>query len=132
MNTIMGIAASGLQAAAKRLQVSASNIANMANRGAVTADGTAEGTADTGLYRPGQVVQVATAGGGVRAFARPVDPAFHIVPDPSGHGGRVAMPNVDLAEQTVEMIVAKSAYKANAAVIEVARELDDVLLDIKA
>ena len=62
-----------------------------------------------------------------QAFARPVDPAFHIVPDPSGArsgaqsgDGRIAMPNVDLAEQTVEMIVAKTAYKANAAVIEVA------------
>ncbi len=128
MNTIMGIAVSGLQAAAKRLQVSASNIANMANRGAVTA----EGTVAADLYRPHQAVQVTTPGGGVRAFARPVDPAFHIVPDPSGNGGRVAMPNVDLAEQTVEMILAKTAYKANAAVIEVARELDDVLLDIKA
>ena len=128
MNTIMGIAVSGLQAAAKRLQVSASNIANMANRGAITADGTAE----SGLYRPHQTVQVATPGGGVRAFARPIDPAFHIVPDLSGDSGRVAMPNVDLAEQVVEMILARTAYKANAAVIEVARDLDDVLLDIKA
>ncbi len=132
MNAIMGIALSGLQAATKRLQVGASNVANMANRGAVAADGTVE----AGLYRPQQVVQVATTGGGVQAFARPVDPAFHIVPDPSGalagNDGRVAMPNVDLAEQTVEMIVAKTAYKANAAMIAVAQELDDVLLDIKA
>ena len=132
MNTIIAIAVSGLQAAAKRLQVDASNVANMANRSAVGADGAVE----AGLYRPRQVVQVATPGGGVQAFARPVDPAFHIVPAPSaaqsGNGGPVAMPNVDIGEQVVEMIVAKTAYKANAAVIAVAQELDDVLLDIKA
>ena len=128
MNQIIGMALSGLQAAAKRLHIGASNVANMANRGRLSADDIAA----PGLHRPRQVVQVATPHGGVRAFARPVDPAFHVVPDPSAAGGGIAMPNVDPGEKVVEMIVAKTAYRANAAVIAVAQELDQVLLDIKA
>ena len=128
LNAIVGIALSGLQAAAKRLQVTASNVANMANRADVAADGTVA----AGLFRPAQVQQVAAAGGGTEAVVQAVEPAFHIVPDPSRDGGRVAMANVDLAQQTVEMILAKSAYRANAAIIRTAEEMDDVLLDIKA
>ena len=127
MNPIIGIALSGLQAAAKRLHIGASNVANMANRGRLSADGIAA----PGLHRPRQMVQVATPHGGLRAVTRPVDPAFHIVPDPSAAGGRCVMANVDLGEQVVERIVAKTAYRANAAVIAVAQELDQVLLDIK-
>ncbi len=128
MNAIVGIALSGLQAAARRLQVTASNVANMANRADVAADGTVA----AGLFRPARVHQVATAGGGTEAVVQPVEPPFHIVPDPSRDDGRAAMPNVDLAQQMVEMMLAKSAYKANAAIIRTAEEMDDALLDIKA
>ncbi len=97
MNPIIGIALSGLQAAAKRLHIGASSVANMANRGRLSADGIAA----PGLHRSRQRVQVATPHGGVRAVARPIDPVFHVVPDPSVAGGRIAMPNVDPGEQVV-------------------------------
>lgn len=123
---------SGLMAQSKRLAVSAENIANMRSRG-LREDGPAE---QPGAYVPRQVEEVTTEGGGVRAVERPVDPASVKIYAPSRPDadaeGVAAVPNVNLAEELVNQILAQRAYEANAAAIRTQDEMTDRLLDIKS
>ena len=126
---------SGLMAQSKRLAVSADNIANMQSRG-LRDDGASEqpGGAQPGAYRPKRVEDVTTAGGGVRAEVRSVDPASVKIyapgrPDADANGV-AAVPNVNLAEELVTQIRAQRAYEANAAAIRTQDEVADSLLDI--
>ncbi len=123
---------SGLMAQSKRLAVSAENVANMRSRGQ-REDGPAE---QPGAYVPRQVEDVTTAGGGVRAVERPVDPAAVKVYAPSRPDadaqGIAAVPNVDLAEELVTQKLAQRAYEANAAALRTQDEITDSLLDIKS
>lgn len=119
-------ALTGLLAASKRADASASNIANMSTAGSV--DG-------TGTYLPYQAqttVQTANAGGGVTATNVPKQPGIVNVfaPDSpfANSDGLVAVPNVDLAEEAVNLKLAELSYKANISVLKTAEDMTEELL----
>jgi len=118
MINAIGIALSGMNAASRKVEASASNIANLQ-------------TAD---YTPVTAQQTALADGqGVRSDfvpkTQPFTPSYD--PDsPFANGeGYVNTPNVDLAEEAVNLTIAKTAYKANVAVIETVQDMTKELLE---
>lgn len=124
MTTSFAISLSGLDAASTRLATASANIANARSAG----DGDGEG-----LYRPLRVEQTSVAGGGTRAVTVPVEPATVAVFAPhdplANEDGTSDFPNVSLAEQLVELKLAKIAYEANLAALEVADEMLGELFD---
>jgi flagellar basal-body rod protein FlgC len=136
MSSISAIAVSGLNAAARRLQVSASNIANSQTTGALpNADGTVPAGAPT-AYAPLALVQTATAGGGVQTSITTVTPSTTAVFDPqapfANQDGLVAAPNVDLAQEFVGQLLASYSFAANAAVLRADDRMTKSLIDITA
>jgi flagellar basal-body rod protein FlgC len=147
----LSIATSGLSAASLRLNVTASNVANAFTTGPLPATGgTAAGGNGGGpssatatfpaAYVPLQVNQVdqssgSTPGGTVATVAA-VSPSFVPQFDPNApfanQDGLVAAPNVDLADQFVQLITAKYAFAANAKVIQAYDNTTKSLLDITA
>lgn len=142
--SILSIAVSGLSAASLRLDVVASNVANVSTTGALPASGgsasavaTSQGIAPTlpAAYVPLRVDQSSGATpGGTRATVSPVSPGFSAQYDPSAsyanQDGLVAAPNVDLADEFVELATAKYSFIANAKVIQAYAETAESLLDI--
>ncbi len=131
MTDALSIALSGLRAQTTRLAATASNIANASTGGAVpSADPTAPASI---LYTPVTVDFSAQAGGGVSAQVRPDPNAYSVIYDPSSSyanaDGLVAVPDVDLAEQLVNLIETKAVYKANVSVIKTQDEMLGDLLD---
>lgn len=126
-------ALSGLTAASRRIEASASNIANIETVGALDqADGpapyqslTTSQTAITG--QNGQSLGVRSE---IVPSGRPAVPAY--APDSpfANSDGLVGAPNVDLAEEAVNLQIANITYKANAKVIETVSETEDALLNI--
>lgn len=95
-------ALSGLMAASKRAEASASNIANLS----------------TPDYTPVTTVQTAGQNGGVLAENRPrLDGTT-----------QTYVSGVDLAEEAVNLKIAEIAYKANIATIRAAEDMTDELL----
>jgi flagellar basal-body rod protein FlgC len=136
MSSISAIALSGLNAASLRLQVSASNVANAQSTGAQP---NADGTVPAGppqAYAPLEVVQSASAGGGVQASVTTVTPSTTSVFDPqasfANQDGLVASPNVDLAGEFVGQLLASYSYAANATVLKTNDRMTQSLLDITA
>ncbi len=129
-------ALSGAFAAARREEVAASNIANLRSRAAPRNSTDTTAADGTPLFRPGQVVETSVATGGVRASVVAVDPTSiqQFEPDaPDANAeGAVDRPNVDLAQQQSNQIVAQRAFQANLKVIQTADELEKALLDIKS
>jgi flagellar basal-body rod protein FlgC len=133
------VALSGLQAATLRLDVSASNVANINTSGATAraaAAAAAQGqTVYTG-YQPLMVQQVAVPGYGVVANVRPNGSPPRPVYAPSSRladsDGMVDMPDVDPAEESVAQIQAASAYRATLSVIRTSDEMEQSLLDLSA
>jgi flagellar basal-body rod protein FlgC len=135
MSDPLTIAASGLAALGTRLAVSASNIANANTSGAVP---DAEHPNST-VYKPLSVSQTALflaqgQPGGVSARVQPVEDGWSVSFQPSdphaNKDGFIAVPNVDLARQTVDIIETKSLFRANVAVVRTQRDMDKDLLDI--
>ncbi len=136
MSSISTIALSGMNAAARRLEVSASNIANAASMGALpNADGTIPAGAPT-AYAPLEVVQTASAGGGTQTTVTTVTPSTTAVSDPqapfANQNGLVAAPNVDLSRELVGQMIASYSFAANAKVMAADNRMTKTLLDIKA
>ncbi len=138
MSDAFAIAASGLDVASLRLTVAASNIANMESAGPLpTANGQA--AAFPPAYVPERVDQVAVAnangGAGTSASVTAVSPGTVASYDPhapyADPNGLVAKPNVDLAGQAVDLLVAKYTFAANAEVMRVLAQTTKALLDIK-
>lgn len=129
----IGIALSGLTAQARRLDASASNVANVRSTGAVPAtDGSSDGK--RAAYQPIAVAQ-SDANPGTRASFTPITPAYlqEYAPDDSAANGdgMVAAPNVDLAGERINQMSASRAYGANAAVVRTQDEMLTSLLDSK-
>jgi flagellar basal-body rod protein FlgC len=124
-------ALSGLQAATKRVVGAANNIANLND---VTALSPKAG--DPPQFQPLLTTQTALASGGTVAQFQNVTPASvpSFQPDSpfANADGLVAVPNVDLATEMIDSMTASTSYKANLKVIEVARQMQDQLLKIKA
>ena len=125
----MSIARSGLDAATRRLEVSASNIANLRTTGpAPGADGT------TTAYRALTVRQTDATGGGVLSEIVPRDPGWTVEPGPGDPNadarGLVAAPNVDLVTETSDLLMARIGYAAAAEVMKVADDMQKTATDM--
>ncbi|MCM2344253.1 MAG: flagellar basal body protein [Alphaproteobacteria bacterium] len=131
INTIQ-IALSGLNAASRKVEASASNIANMQTMGSLE-------NPEAAPYTPLATQQTALTDGqgnglGVKSDfipkPQPFTPAY--APDSpfANAQGLVGAPNVDLAEEAVNLSIAKTAYKANVAVIKTTEDMTDELLSV--
>jgi flagellar basal-body rod protein FlgC len=150
--SILSIATSGLSAASLRLNVAASNIANVlttgplpATSGSSTSGGGTAGSSSNNsnfpaAYVPLRVNQVdqlsGSAPGGTSATVSTVSPSFVPQFDPSSlfanQDGLVAAPNIDLASQFIQLLTAKYDFAANAKVIQAYSDTTKSLLDITA
>jgi len=128
----LSISASGLAAAGLRLQVSASNVANVSDTGRLP---NANASSTAGFPSASRVDQVAVSGGGTTATVTPASPSFVTRFDPGApaadKNGLVAAPNVDLANEIVQQITASQAFAANAKAIQAGSNTIRSLLDIK-
>jgi flagellar basal-body rod protein FlgC len=136
MSSIATIALSGMNAAARRLEVSASNVANVTSTGALPgADGTVPAGAPS-AYVPLELVQTASAGGGTQTTVTTVTPSTIAVSDPqapfANQNGLVAAPNVDLSQEMLGQMIASYSFAANATVLKAVDRMSRTLLDITA
>jgi flagellar basal-body rod protein FlgC len=134
MSLVLSIATSGLAAATLRLNVSANNIVNALSFGPLPDANEAAGF--PAAYKPMRVDQIDLADGGTVPKIENVLP-FHIpVYDPEApfadSGGMVAMPNVDLANEILQQMIAKYTFAANAKVIGADAKMSNALLNIIA
>lgn len=144
--SIFSIATSGLSAASLRVNVAASNIANVRTTGPLPAPGASAGAGSSSTssaypaaYVPLRVDQVdqssGSTPGGTIATVSTVSPSYTAQSDPSApyanQDGLVAAPNVDLASEFVQLATAKYSFIANAKVIQAYSETTESLLDIK-
>lgn len=144
--SIFSIATSGLSAASLRVNVAASNIANVRTTGPLPASGASAGAGSSSTssaypaaYVPLRVDQVdqssGSTPGGTIATVSTVSPSCTAQSDPSApyanQDGLVAAPNVDLASEFVQLATAKYSFIANAKVIQAYSETTESLLDIK-
>lgn len=127
MGNAIGIALSGLKSASLRLNASASNVANMQTSGSLTDKNNAPYAA---LTTKSETLGIS---GGVYTQKLEKDPAFVPAYGPNSpfadENGLIGIPNVDLAEEVVNMKLAEISYKANLKTINVAGDLFDELLD---
>ncbi len=136
MSSISTIALSGMNAAARRLDVSASNVANVLSTGALpSADGTVPPGAPQ-AYAPLELVQTASAGGGTQTAVTTVTPSTTAVYAPqapfANQDGLVAAPNVDLAQELFDQLLASYTFTANATVMKADNRMTGALLNITA
>lgn len=132
MLSAITIALSGLEAASKRLSAGASNIANVQTSGSLEPGGQAPYTPlDT---RQSAQTDTQGNGQGVRSDfvprQNPFVPAFDPDSPFADENGVVGVPNVDLAEEAVNINLAELQFKANIKTIETASELSEELLRI--
>lgn len=126
---------SGLLAASTRANTAANNIVNAFNTSTPAGGDTSTAAIRTSrAYVPQRVINSSQKHGGVIATKVPVNPSSLTVFNPnypvSNEHGFVNIPNVDHAVEFSELIKAKNAYKANAAVIRTLSEIEDTALDI--
>ncbi len=130
MINAINIALTGLDAATKKLAASASNIANLQTVGSLDEGGQAP-------YTPLTTQQTAEENGGVRAQVVARGNAFSPAYSPdspfANSDGVIGVPNIDLAEEAVNITLAEIQYKANLKSIEaasdLAKELDRIFDD---
>lgn len=136
MSSISTIALSGMKAATRRLEVSASNVANVMSTGALPdADGTMPAGAPR-AYAPLELVQTESAGGGTQTTVTTDTPSTTAVSDPqapfANQDGLVAAPNIDLSQETVSQMIASYSFAANATVMRADARMTKTLLNIMA
>ena len=120
----VNIALTGLDAATKKLNATASNIANLQTVGSLEDGKQAPYTLLTTL-------QTSDENGGVRseiaARNNPFAPAFDPDSPFANEDGIIGVPNISLPEEAVNLKLAEIQYKANIKTIEAASELSDEL-----
>ncbi len=123
---------SGLFAAGARIANNANNIANIYSTGRLP---TNPGEA-SGAYAPTRAGTQTAPSGGVIVDITPVTPAYNVVSEPdspeANADGLVAAPNIDLANELVDLKLASVLYAANAAVIKTQSDNEKKLLDTLA
>ena len=84
-------------------------------------------------YKPLRVIQESLADGGVSASYGAISPAYVVAFNPAdlnaNEDGLLAMPNVDVAGELINLGVAQRAYEASLKVIEAEEEMSGSLLD---
>ena len=129
---------SGLDAAAKRVEASASNVANARNTiriedARTEAGGAGRDRTAPPVYEPVRVYQSSDGGGGKRAEFVSVEPPHVKAYDPGNRladdDGMVARPNVDYVQEVVNLNQAEHAYKANLKVIATENAMIGALLN---
>lgn len=132
MSTTSAIAASGMQVAELRLQVSAANIANALSDSA--SPGSAAVSSYPTPYVPRRVYQTATADGATYDRIDTKSPGYLPKFDPTApyayDNGMVAHPNVGLTREIVQQIMARFDFAANAHVLHTDAKMTATLLDI--
>lgn len=117
-----------MQAAATRLEASASNIANASSSGPVP-----NASGATTAYAPVTVTQSDVKGGGVSARITNAADPYVTAYDPSAPDanaeGMVADPNVDMASELVNVMSARISYEASAKTMKVANDMLKTTLD---
>ena len=126
---------SGLLAASTRANTAANNIVNAYNTSTpVGGDTSTAAIRSTRAYVPQKTVNTSQKNGGVSTTQVSVSPSSLSVYNPgdpvSNDQGFVDIPNIDPAVEFSELIKAKHAYKANAAVLRTLSEIQDTALDI--
>lgn len=132
MSIASSIAVSGMAVASLRLQVSANNVANALSSGPLP--GSANSAGYPTAYIPGRVDQIDSAGGGTSANVGAVSPSYVPAYDPTAPyadgTGMVASPNVDLAGEIVQQILARYTFAANAQVVRSDAQMTASLINI--
>jgi len=129
MVSAINSAISGLNAASKRLENSANNLANQFSTTTIL-----NGQTSDTPYVPTDVQQVSLQTGGVATVTTPRSDATTPAYDPNNPqadaNGIVNYPNVDTAQELVATQIASYDYKANLKSIKAADDLQKKLLDI--
>ena len=115
MSTVGAIALSGLNAATLRLEAAASNIANARSSGPLPDAPNAAGRPP--VYTPLEVNQTPNANGGVSASIAPATRSAVTAYDPEAAyadaNGLVAAPDVDIADELIQLITSRYAFAAS-------------------
>ena len=136
MSDILGTALSGVAAATKRIDATASNLANQRTTGRLPDANGATGADSRAPYTPLTTSQsdVRTANGqgaGTQAALKPLSQPFVQEYDPSSSDanaeGMVGAPNVDTDQQISQQILGSRAYSAN---LSMARTSSDMMKDL--
>ena len=106
----------------------------------ILSDGPLPGTANPenfpSAYTPLRVNQTDVVGGGTSATISSVSPPTVSTFDPTApfanSDGMVASPNVDLANEMVQLLIARYSFAANAQVIRADAQMSAALLNITA
>ena len=134
MSGILSIATSGLQAATRRLEVSASTIANADSAGPMPPADPATVANNPSPSVPEHANTVETADGGSPAVLTAVSPSDIATSDPTARHAdskeTVAVPTVDFATQAARRLQARDVFAANAQVIRTCSQVMKSLLDI--
>ena len=121
-------ALTGLAASSKKVEASATNIANMGSAGSL------DPASPNKPYEALTTVQTANGTGGVTSTNVPKKPGFvnAYAPDSpfANSEGLVGTPNVDLAEEAVNLKIAELTYKANISVLKTADEMSEELMNV--
>jgi flagellar basal body rod protein FlgC len=123
MTSAIAVGVSGFNAASDRIRTSAANLANQYSTSQVK-----DGERIDEPYVPQKVEATSQASGGVTT--RTVDKSPATIRTPNGDGTTTELPNVDTAEELIEMKFASYDAKANLATIRVQNNMQQSLLDI--
>ena len=129
MTDVLSIALSGLTAQTQRVAVAANNIANISTAGRVPTDANPAST----VYKPLGISLTALTSGGVQARVAEDKNGTSVSYDPSNYyaneSGYLAVPNVDLAREIVNVLESKVLFRANVSVIKTQEKMLGDLLD---
>jgi flagellar basal-body rod protein FlgC len=141
MSDILGIALSGAAAATRRIDATASNLANQRTTGRLPDSKAIASTDSRAPYTPLTTSQsdLRTANGqgaGTTAALKPLSQPFVAEYDPSSSDanaeGMVGAPNVDTDQQIGQQILGSRAYSANLSMVRTSSDMMKDLLDMKA
>ena len=136
MSSVYATAISGMNAATARLANAATNMVNVSSTGRLPSSPTEKATS----YQPTDVLTLSNDVGdnhlGVRTEVVPRENPYTVALDANSpdanEEGLIAVPNVDLAAEIVDTIMAELAYKASANVIAAEKRNEETLLDTLA
>lgn len=124
----IGVAGTGMTVTRKWMDAISDNVANINDATSTSADAF--------QARYVQAKEITSGDGGVQVAATVLsgDTTGRIVSDPTNPladaQGNVKMPNIDLASQMTQLIMAQRGYQANAAVVDRAKEAYEAALTI--